>query len=104
MNINDYTKGWIVGDFTPSLIQNKNIEIAIKKYKSGDIEPKHYHKIATEYTIVLSGKVKMIDMVFGQDEIVEIKPNVVNQFECLEDCVLLVIKTPSVIGDKYELQ
>jgi quercetin dioxygenase-like cupin family protein len=104
MNINDYIKGWIVGNFTPSIIQNENIEIAIKKYKSGDIEPKHYHKIATEYTIVLSGKVKMIDMVFGQDEIVEIKPNVANQFECLEDCVLLVIKTPSVIGDKYELQ
>lgn len=102
MNLQNFTKGWLVGDFVPSLFNTKDIEVAIKKYKSGDKETKHYHKIATEYTIVLTGKVKMIDKIFNADDIVTIYPNVENQFECLEDCILLVIKTPSVVGDKYE--
>lgn len=102
MNLQNFTKGWVVGDFVPSLFKTKDVEVAIKKYKSGDKETKHYHKIATEYTIVLTGKVKMIDKIFSADDIVTIYPNVENQFECLEDCILLVIKTPSVVGDKYE--
>lgn len=102
MNLQNFTKGWVVGDFVPSLFKTKDVEVAIKKYKSGDKEIKHYHKIATEYTIVLTGKVKMIDKIFSADDIVTIYPNVENQFECLEDCILLVIKTPSVVGDKYE--
>lgn len=102
MNLQNFTKGWLVGDFVPSLFNTKDIEVAIKKYKNGDKEIKHYHKIATEYTIVLTGKVKMIDKIFNADDIVTIYPNVENQFECLEDCILLVIKTPSVVGDKYE--
>lgn len=101
MNLQNFTKGWLVGDFTPSIFQTKDIEIAIKKYKSGDKEKTHYHKIATEYTIVLSGKIKMIDQIFKTDDIVLVNKNVKNEFECLEDCILLVIKTPSVPNDKY---
>lgn len=102
MNLKNFTKGWLVGDFTPSIFQTKDIEIAIKKYKKGDKEKKHYHKIAIEYTTVLSGKIKMIDQIFNPDDIVVVDKNIENEFECLEDCILLVIKTPSVIGDKYE--
>ena len=102
MNLQNFTKGWLIGDFNPSLLKIKDVEVAIKKYKSGDKETKHYHKIATEYTIVLTGKVKLINKIFNPDDIIVIYPNTENEFECLEDCILLVIKTPSVVGDKYE--
>jgi quercetin dioxygenase-like cupin family protein len=101
MNINNFTKGWLVGDFEPTLIKNKDIEIGIKFYKKGDIESNHYHKIATEYTVVISGVVKMMDRIFGEGEIIIVNPNICNQFECIDDACVVVFKTPSVAGDKY---
>jgi quercetin dioxygenase-like cupin family protein len=101
--IQDFTKGWLVGDFSPSIYNTKEIEVGIKEYKKGDVEKNHVHKIATEYTIVISGKVEMLGNVYEAGDIVKIEPNIPNIFKCEEDCKLLVIKTPSVIGDKYEI-
>ena len=101
MNLDNFTKGWLIGDFEPALINNKDIEVGIKYYKKGDIETNHYHKIATEYTVVVSGIVKMLDSIFVKGDIVVITPNICNQFECIEDACLVVFKTPSIINDKY---
>jgi quercetin dioxygenase-like cupin family protein len=101
MNLDKFIKGWLVGDFEPSLIKSKDIEVGIKFYKKGDIESNHYHKIATEYTVVVSGVVKMMDTIFRQGDIAIVQPNVCNQFECIENACVVVFKTPSVVGDKY---
>ena len=101
MNIKDFTKGWIVGDFYPCLFNSKDVEIGVKYYKKGDRDENHYHKVATEYTIVIFGEVKMLNQTFVSGDIVKIDPNVENQFDCVEDSCVVVIKTPSVIGDKY---
>lgn len=97
-----FTKGWLVGDFKPSLFESKDIEVGIKRYKRGDKDSNHYHKETTEYTVVISGVVLMLGKVWEQDDIICILPNINNEFECIEDACLLVIKTPSIIGDKYE--
>lgn len=102
MKLTEFIKGWLVGNFDPSLYKTNQIEVAIKRYKSGDIEKEHYHKIATEYTIIIDGKVKMLDTIYEKDDIVIIQPMQSNQFHCIEDSTLLVIKTPSSTGDKYE--
>ena len=52
--LDDFTKGWVVGDFDPSLIKTKNFEVAVKKYKAGDKENKHFHKQAEEISIIVS--------------------------------------------------
>jgi hypothetical protein len=70
-NLNDYTKGWLVGDFDPALIKSKDIEVGIKEYKKGDVESLHVHNIVTEYTIVLTGKVKMINQIFEKGFVLE---------------------------------
>jgi len=101
MNLNEFTNGWVVGDFVPALVNNKDVEIAIKKYKTNDSEKRHVHKIATEYTIVVSGKVEMNGVVYSNGDVVEIKPEQSTDFLCLEDSITVVVKTPSVIGDKY---
>ena len=101
MNVNEYTKGWLVGNFEPSLINSKDIEVGLKYYKKGDKESKHVHKIITEYTIVVSGKIKMNDEVYIEKDIVTILPNVPTNFESLEDSITLVIKTPSIPSDKH---
>ena len=101
MNVNEYTKGWLVGNFEPSLINSKDIEVGLKYYRKGDKESKHVHKIITEYTIVVSGKIKMNDEVYIEKDIVTILPNVPTNFESLEDSITLVIKTPSIPSDKH---
>lgn len=101
-NLKDYVKGWLVGDFEPSLFRSKDIEVGVKEYTAGTVEASHHHKIATEYTIVLSGIVNMLGQEFGEGDIVVIEPGVSNTFISVTDSTLLVIKTPSVMGDKYE--
>lgn len=104
MNIDNYVKGWLVGDFEPALFNSKDIEVSIKYYKAGDKESSHVHKIATEYTIVVSGKVAMNDKVYNSKDIIKVKPGEYTDFESLENSITLVIKTPSVLGDKYLCQ
>lgn len=102
-NLNDYTKGWLIGDFTPALIQSKDIEVGVKEYSKGAIETIHVHNIITEYTIVLTGKVKMLCQTFERGEIIKIMPGIATSFEALEDTITLVIKTPSIPSDKEVL-
>jgi hypothetical protein len=101
ISVDQCIKGWLVGDFAPSLFTSKDVEVGVKYYKSGDFETRHVHKIITEYTIVLSGKVRMNDRVYGEKEIVTINPNESTDFECIEDAITLVIKTPSIPSDKH---
>jgi quercetin dioxygenase-like cupin family protein len=102
-NLSDFTKGWLVGDFEPSIFKNKDCEVGVKEYKAGTVEKLHVHNIVTEYTIILSGTVIMLEKEFNKGDIVKIEPGVANQFESLTDSMLLVLKTPSLPYDKVEL-
>jgi len=101
MNIKDFIKGWVVGDFEPSILKTKDIEIGLKYYKKGQIDEDHYHKIITEYTIIVFGKVKMLNNFYSDGDIIKIIPLQTNKFECIEDACVLVIKNPSITNDKY---
>jgi len=104
MKLNEYTNGWLVGDFFPALIKSKDIEVGIKYYSVGDKEPKHVHKISDEYTIIIFGKVFMNGVEYKGKDIVFVARETYSDFECLENCALLVLKTPSIPGDKYFLE
>lgn len=99
--LSEMTKGWFIGNFEPSLLKTNDVEVAVKKYRAGDIEERHYHKIATEFTVIISGKVKMFGKEYGADDIVVVKPGEATAFECLEDAVNVVVKIPGANGDKY---
>jgi quercetin dioxygenase-like cupin family protein len=103
MNLDEMTGGWFVGDFEPSALRTKNFEVAIKKYRAGDKEPRHIHKIATELTVVVSGKILMDTKEYAAGSIIQILPNDSSDFEAIEDTIIVVVKTPSVAGDKYIL-
>lgn len=101
-NLNNMVKGWFIGNFTPSLCKTNDVEIAVKKYKKGDYEEAHYHKIATEYTVVISGRVKMNNVEYRAGEIIMMEPNEATDFECLEDDTInVVVKLPGANHDKY---
>lgn len=100
-NLKNFVKGWFVGNFTPSLIQTNDVEVAIKRYKAGDNESAHYHKIATEITVIISGSVEMNGIKYSTDDIIVIEPNDKTDFKCLTDVVTAVVKYPGANDDKY---
>mgnify|MGYP002621856767 CR=1 FL=1 len=97
----DMVRGWFVGNFEPTLYRTNNVEVAVKTYKVGDSEEAHYHKIATEITVVNEGKVKMFDKIWEHGDIIVAEPNDVTSFEALTDAVLTVVKLPGANNDKY---
>lgn len=97
----DMKGGWFIGNFEPSTFKTNECEVAVKSYKKGSKECKHFHKIATEYTVIVKGKVKMFDSIFVEGDIVIVEPGDATDFEALEDSVNVVVKLPGANNDKY---
>ena len=93
--------GWIIGNFEPSLFKTNDVEIAIKKYCAGDYDFKHYHKIATEYTVIVKGIVEMLGKTYNENDIVIIKTGEITDFKAITDVITVVIKIPGANNDKY---
>ena len=102
--INKMTKGWFIGNFEPSLLKTNDVEVAVKSYNAGDYEEEHYHKIATEYTVIISGKVRMFDTEFVEGDIIVVEPGDITDFKALTDSVNVVVKIPGANEDKYIVQ
>lgn len=94
-------KGWFVGDFEPTLLRSKDVEVAVKYYKAGDREDTHHHRVAVEITAIVSGEVTMMGRRWTAGDIVMVEPGEATDFEALTDAVNVVVKMPSVMGDKY---
>jgi len=99
--LNNMTKGWFVGNFEPTLYKTNDVEVAVKQYKAGACEEWHYHKIATEITVIVSGRVRMNQREFRSGEIIIIEPGEGTDFEVIEDTVTTVVKLPGANNDKY---
>ncbi|GAA4680013.1 hypothetical protein [Frondihabitans cladoniiphilus] len=99
--LEDMTGGWFVGGFTPTALSTESAEVAVKSYKAGDYEAKHLHKVATEVTLILSGRVRMAGGEFGAGDIIVLEPGEATDFEALTDATNVVVKTPGALGDKY---
>lgn len=99
--LNEMVKGWFIGNFEPSLKKTNDVEVAVKRYQKGDSEEAHYHKVATEYTVILNGRVKMFETEFSDGDIVVAEPGDITAFECLSDAVTVVVKLPGANDDKY---
>ena len=100
-DLKNMTLGWFIGNFEPSIFKTADFEIAIKRFKSGEVEPQHYQKISKEITVIVSGKVEIAKQLFIENDIVEIDPFEVADFRAITDCILIAIKLPSLPNDKF---
>lgn len=100
-SLKEMVGGWFIGHFSPAAMQSDNFEVAIKRYPKGAHEARHLHKVATELTVIVSGKVEMSGTVYETDDIITISPGEATDFNALEDTITVVVKTPSVRDDKY---
>ena len=94
-------RGWFVGDFTPTLYRTDAVEVGVKTYNAGDHEVWHYHKIATEITVIIEGEVEMNGVRYGKGDIIVVEPNEGTDFHALTDAVNVVVKLPGATNDKY---
>ena len=99
--IESMTRGWFVGDFTPSLFRTQNVEVAVQHFCAGEHERRHFHKIATEITVIVSGRVRMSGVEYIAGDIIEIVPGEATDFYAIEDTVTTVVKLPGALNDKY---
>jgi hypothetical protein len=100
-NLSDMVNGWFIGNFEPSLFKTNDVEVAVKSYASGDSESCHFHKIATEFTIILNGSAQMNEQILHPGDIVKIKPGEKADFYAITDLTTVVVKMPGANNDKY---
>lgn len=102
-NISEFKNGWFIGDFKPTIVSTNNFEVAHHFYKSGFCGVPHTHKIATEYNYIVRGKLEASGKILNSGDIFIYHPNEVSSVKFLEDTDLVIVKTPSIPSDKYEV-
>lgn len=100
--LSDMFRGWFIGDFEPSVFRTKEFEVGVLTHKKGEHWTEHYHKIATEINVLLEGSMTINGIHIRVGDVFVIEPQESSAPVFLEDCKVLCVKTPSVIGDKYE--
>ena len=100
-NLKDMIGGWFIGNFVPTLFKTNEVEVAVKHYKAGDYDSTHYHKIGTEYTIIVKGQVEMSGDIYNENDIIVIEPLESTDFRALTDSTTVVVKIPGANNDKY---
>jgi len=95
------TRGWMMGNFEPSLLKTELFEVAVLHHPKGQIWPAHYHRVATEYNLLISGSMNVCgeELVAGDTFI--IAPGEIAEPAFHEDCTILCVKVPGISGDKY---
>lgn len=99
--LEDMTRGWFVGSFTPSLFSTAEVEVAVQHFAAGQVEAEHHHKIGTEITVIVSGRAVMCGRELVAGDVIVLPPGTATSFVAIDDTVTTVVKHPSVPGDKY---
>ena len=99
--LSNMTRGWFIGNFTPSVYKTEGFEVGIGTHKKGEVWPRHYHKISTEYNVLLSGSLTICGETIDAGTIFIIEPNEIAEPIFHEECTIVTVKIPGVLNDKY---
>lgn len=97
-------KGWYIGNFPKAIFQTDKFEVTCKDLKKGEVSEKHFHKIATEINLIISGKISANKKEFSEGDIIIIEPKEEVETIAIMDSKILTIKVPSVSNDKYYIK
>lgn len=100
----DMMGGWFIGNFEPVSYKTEKFEVCYKHHKKGEKWETHYHKLATEINYLVEGKMTIQDKELKSGDIFILHPYEVANPIFIEDCILVIIKTPSVIDDKFMIK
>jgi hypothetical protein len=99
--IENFKGGWLLGNFEPTLFKNSQFEVGCKFNKKDEYCQPHYHKECTEINLLVYGTLKIQNKILNTGDVFVIYPFEVTDPEFITDCAILVVKIPSIPGDKY---
>ena len=102
-NLEDFFRGWFIGNFEPTLLKTPDFEVGLLTHSKGEFWHPHVHKIADEYNLLIEGRMEICGQTIEKGQVFVIEKNTVADPVFLEDCKVLVVKVPSVPGDKYNV-
>lgn len=111
--LEDFYHGWFIGDFDPAVLRTKDFEVAVIHHKKGEEWDRHYHAVATEYNVLVSGRMMLSRPADGQEgehvvinegTVFVVEPGETFKPSFSEDCVVVTVKVPSIPGDKYVVE
>jgi quercetin dioxygenase-like cupin family protein len=100
-NIREMQGGWFIGDFEPSVLRTGTFEVAHHRYPAGYRGEPHVHRFCTEYNYILRGRLVASGQELSTGDIFVYAPGEASDVEFLEESDLVIVKTPSVPGDKH---
>lgn len=92
-----------MGNFLPTAHHLEAAEVAFKVHPKGDKVTAHVHREATEINLLIRGKMSLRGVTLNAGTVFVIEPGEAVDPVFMKDCELIVVKTPSVPGDKYEV-
>jgi len=98
--IENYIRGWFIGNFEPSILKTKEFEVAIISHHKDEKIPLHYHSELEEYNVLLSGSMIVNNETLSEGDIFVLVRKEVVDVTVLEDSKVLCIKVPSIPEDK----
>jgi dTDP-glucose pyrophosphorylase len=101
IDLTKYTRGWLIGNFLPSIEKNKDCEIGYLSHPKNSSWDFHYHKKAIEFNVLVRGKMMINNVFYCTNDIFIINQNIISCPIFLEDCEIICIKIPSIQNDKY---
>lgn len=99
----DMKGGWFIGDFEPTTYKTNQFEVCYKYHSKGEKWDTHYHKMGTEINYLVKGKMTIQNRDLSEGDIFILKPYEIADPVFLEDCIVLIVKTPSIPGDKFNV-
>jgi len=96
----DLFRGWFIGDFENSVLRTKEFEVGYLQHAQGEVWPAHYHEISDEINYLVEGEMTLQSKRLKAPSIFVIEKGEIADPEFHTDCKLIVVKVPSVPGDK----
>ena len=98
--IENFERGWIIGNFEPSLLKTEQFEVALLRESKNTAPAAHFQRVATEYNILVEGRMIICGEEVVAGDVFVIEPFEIAAPEILEDCLIVCVKTPSIPEDK----
>jgi dTDP-glucose pyrophosphorylase len=98
--VEDMFRGWFMGNFEPTVFKHSGVEVGYLCHKKGEKWQTHYHNNIIEINLLVEGKMILNDIEINKNEIFKIDPKVIACPIFLEDCYIICIKVPYMVGDK----
>jgi len=99
--IEDMKAGWFIGDFNPTAYKTSDFEVSFRTHPKGEKWDTHYHKVATEINLLVSGDMTLQNKSLKSGDIFILEPYEIADPIFNEDCTILCVKTPSAPSDKF---